>query len=204
VFDEFVPVSNSLVQIVDGANCRLTYSGPYLGSWRSTFGNADARGRECFEGFNSTEPGFDEAKAAARSRRDGIDYITSHVGDLPKVAVARFLRTFGVFRPGQQTELEALEGRPLEWERAGTYVYWGLAALAIGGVVVLIRRRATIWPLVAALLTVAVSTVITYGTQRFRIAAEPAIVVFAAAALVALGSAVQTPARTRERTGSPG
>jgi hypothetical protein len=204
VFDELVPVSNSLVQIVDGANCRLTYSGPYLGSWRSTFGNADARGRECFEGFNSSETGFDEAKAAARSRRDGIDYITSHLGDLPKVAAARFLRTFGVFRPGQQTELEALEGRPLDWQRTGTYIYWGLAALAIGGLVVLIRRRATIWPLVAALLTVAFSTVITYGTQRFRITAEPAIVVFAAAALVALGSAVGSGARTREETGVAG
>jgi hypothetical protein len=189
-FDEFVPVSNSLVQIVDGANCRLTYSGPYLGSWRSTFGNADARGRECFEGFNGREPGFDEAEAAARSRRDGIDYITSHAGDLPKVAVARWLRTFGLFRPGQQTELEALEGRPLDWERAGTFLYWLLAPLAIGGLVLLLRRHATVWPLVAALVTVTVSTVITYGTQRFRITAEPAIVVLAATALVAMGTGV--------------
>jgi hypothetical protein len=195
-FDELVPVSNSLVQIVDGANCRLTYSGPYLGSWRSTFGNADARGRECFEGFNGREPGFDEAEAAARSRRDGIDYITSHAGDLPKVAVARWLRTFGLFRPGQQTELEALEGRPLGWERAGTIMYWVLAALAIGGLVVLVRRRATVWPLVAAIVTVVVSTVITYGTQRFRITAEPAIVVFAAAAIVAVAN------RARSRAGA--
>jgi hypothetical protein len=189
-FDELVPVSNSLVQIVDGANCRLTYSGPYLGSWRSTFGNADARGRECFEGFNGREPGFDEAEAAARSRRDGIDYITSHAGDLPKVAVARWLRTFGLFRPGQQTELEALEGRPLDWERAGTFLYWLLAPLAIGGLVLLLRRHATVWPLVATLVTVTVSTVITYGTQRFRITAEPAIVVLAATALVAIGTGV--------------
>ena len=74
-FHEFVPVSNSLVQIVDGANCRLTYSGPFLGSWRSTFGNADARGTECFEGFNGSQPGFDEAQAADVSRRDGLHYI---------------------------------------------------------------------------------------------------------------------------------
>lgn len=185
-FHSFVPVSNSLVQIVDGANCRLTYSGPFLGSWRSTFGNADARGAECFEGFNGSQPGFDEAKAAEVSRRDGIEYIRAHVGDLPKVAVARFLRTFGLFRPAQQTQLEALEGRPLGWERAGTYLYWVLAPLAIGGFVVLVRRRAAVWPLAAAVLTVAVSTVITYGTQRFRITAEPAILVFAATALVAI------------------
>ena len=185
-FNEFVPVSNSLVQIVDGANCRLTYSGPYLGSWRSTFGNADAHGTECFEGFNGSQPGFDEAKAAAVSRRDGLNYISGHLTALPKVAAARLLRTFGLFRPAQQTQLEALEGRPLGWERAGTYMYWVLAPLAIGGLVVLIRRRATVWPLVAAIITVVVSTVLTYGTQRFRITAEPAILVLAAAALVAI------------------
>jgi 4-amino-4-deoxy-L-arabinose transferase-like glycosyltransferase len=189
-FDAFVPVSNSLVQIVDGANCRLTYSGPYLGSWRSTFGNADAHGRECFEGFNGSQPGFDEAKAAEISRRDGLDYVGSHLGDLPKVAVARWLRTFALFRPGQQTQLEALEGRPLGWERAGTWMFWVLAPLAIAGLVLLVRRRATIWPLVATLITVTVSVIITYGTQRFRITAEPAILVFAAAALVALARRV--------------
>jgi hypothetical protein len=120
------------------------------------------------------------------SRRDGLDYISAHVGDLPKVAAARLLRTFGLFRPAQQTQLEALEGRPLGWERAGTYMYWVLVPLAIGGLVVLIRRRATVWPLVAAVITVVVSTVLTYGTQRFRITAEPAILVLAAAALVAI------------------
>jgi 4-amino-4-deoxy-L-arabinose transferase-like glycosyltransferase len=189
-FHSFVPVSNSLVQIVDGANCRLTYSGPYLGSWRSTFGNADANGHECFEGFNGSEPGFDEAKAAEVSRRDGLEYIRDHLGDLPKVSVARLLRTFALFRPAQQTRLEALEGRPLDWEQAGTGMYYVLAIAAIGGFVVMLRRRATLWPLAAAVLTVVLSSILTYGTQRFRITAEPAIVVFAAVGLVALAWAI--------------
>jgi 4-amino-4-deoxy-L-arabinose transferase-like glycosyltransferase len=188
-FHSFVPVSNSLVQIVDGANCRLTYGGPFLGSWRSTFGNADANGHECFEGFNGSKPGFDEAKAAEVSRRDGLEYIRDHLGDLPKVGVARLLRTFGLFRPAQQTQLEALEGRPLGWERAGTGMYYVLAVAAIGGFVVMLRRRATLWPLAAAVLTVVLSSILTYGTQRFRITAEPAIVVFAAVGLVALARA---------------
>ena len=113
-FDEFVPVSNSLVQIVDGANCRLTYSGPYLGSWRSTFGNADAHGTECFEGFNGSQPGFDEAKAAAVSRRDGLDYIR-RASRRPAEGRARRACSgrSALFRPAQQTQLEALEGRPL-------------------------------------------------------------------------------------------
>lgn len=207
-FNEFVPVSNSLVQIVDGANCRLTYSGPYLGSWRSTFGNADAHGTECFEGFNGSKPGFDEAKAADVSRRDGIHYIRSHASELPKVAAARFLRTFGLFRPAQQTQLEALEGRPLGWERAGTAMYYVLALLAIAGLVLLARRRASVWPLAAALLTVAVSTILTYGTQRFRITAEPAILVLAATTIVTLARRIANgpqagPRRTASAAESP-
>lgn len=184
-FHAFVPVSNSLVTTVDGANCRLTYSGPSLGSWRSTFGTADANRGECFEGFNGSRPGFNEAHAADRSRRDGLAYIGNHLSSLPKVIVARELRTFGMFRPWQQTELEALEGRPLSWERAGTVMYWVLAVLALAGTVLLARRRAPIWPLLATIASVVVSSALTYGTQRFRITAEPAIVVLAAAAFVA-------------------
>jgi 4-amino-4-deoxy-L-arabinose transferase-like glycosyltransferase len=185
-FHSFVPVSNSLVQIVDGANCRLTYGGPFLGSWRSTFGNADAHGDECFEGFNGSKPGFDEAKAAEVSRRDGLEYIRDHLGALPKVGTARLLRTFALFRPAQQTQLEALEGRPLGWERAGTGMYYVLAIAAIGGFVTMLRRKATVWPLAAAVLTVVLSSILTYGTQRFRITAEPAIVALAAVGFVAL------------------
>lgn len=194
-FHAFVPVSNSLVQIVDGANCRLTYSGPSLGSWRSTFGTADANRGECFEGFNGSKPGFNEADAADRSRRDGLAYVRHHLSSLPKVIVARELRTFGMFRPWQQTELEALEGRPLAWERAGTVMYWMLAPLAIAGLVVLVRRQVPVWPLVATIVSVVLSTALTYGTQRFRITAEPAIVVLAAATVAGFHRR-RAPART--------
>lgn len=195
-FHAFVPVSNSLVQIVDGANCRLTYSGPSLGSWRSTFGTADANRGECFEGFNGSRPGFDEAAAADRSRRDGLAYVRDHASSLPKVIAARELRTFGGFRPWQQTKLEALEGRPLAWERAGTVMYWVLAPLAIAGLTLLVRRRIPVWPLGATIATVVVSSALTYGTQRFRITAEPAVVVLAATALVAGSRRLRRPTRT--------
>jgi len=95
------------------------------------------------------------------------------------------LRTFGLFRPGQQVELEALEGRPAGWERAGTWAEWVLEALAVAGAVVLVRRRAPVWPLVAAVASVLVATLVTYGNQRFRMGAEPAIIVAASAAVVA-------------------
>jgi hypothetical protein len=189
-FHRFVPVSNNVGTALAGANCGPTYSGPYLGSWRSTFGTGDRSAGQCFTGFNGSQRGFDEATAAADARHQGITYARDHLVDLPKVAAARLLRTFGLFRPGQQVQLEALEGRPEGWERGGTWLEWVLEALAIGGAVVLVRRRAPLWPLAAAVVSVLVATLVTYGNQRFRMGAEPAIIVCAAAALVTLGRRV--------------
>jgi 4-amino-4-deoxy-L-arabinose transferase-like glycosyltransferase len=185
-FHQLVPVSNNLGTALAGANCGPTYRGTYLGSWRSTFGAGDASAGQCFTGFNGSQRHFDEARAAADARHRGLTYARDHLGDLPRVALARLGRTFGVFRPAQQIELEALEGRPAGWERAGTWLEWALYPLAVAGAVVLARRRAPGWPLAAALISVVVSTLITYGNQRFRIGAEPAILVTAATAVVAL------------------
>ena len=54
-FHELVPVSNNLGTALAGANCDLTYSGPSLGSWRSTFGSGDADRGQCFTGFNGSQ-----------------------------------------------------------------------------------------------------------------------------------------------------
>ncbi len=185
-FHAFVPVSNNLGTALAGANCTLTYHGPGLGSWRSTFGPGDASTGQCFTGFNGRQPHFNEATAAAAARKQGLDFARNHIGDLPKVAAARLLRSAGLFRPGQQIQLEALEGRPIAWERAGTYLDWILYPFAILGLVLLLRRRVGAWPLAAAVVSVLVSTLVTYGNQRFRIGAEPTILVGAAAGIVAL------------------
>ena len=50
-FHSFVAVSNNLGTALAGANCELTYHGPALGSWRSTFGSDDASRGRCFTGF---------------------------------------------------------------------------------------------------------------------------------------------------------
>ncbi len=186
-FHSFVAVSNNLGTALAGANCGPTYSGEFLGSWRSTFGPGDASSGECFTGFNGRQPHFNEATAAGAARSQGVDFMRDHVSSLPKVAAARLLRTFGMFRPDQQINLEALEGRPEVWERLGTWFDWLLYPFAVGGLILLIRRRAPVWPLIAAVLSVIASTLVTYGNQRFRIGAEPAIIVGAATGAVALG-----------------
>jgi hypothetical protein len=65
-------------------------------------------------------------------------------------------------------------------------MFWLLAPLAIAGAWLLHRRRQ---PLVILLMPVAMVTLtalLTYGSTRFRFAAEPSIVVLAAVALDAL------------------
>ncbi len=191
-FHRFVPVSNNVATLVDGANCDATYGGAELGLWRETFSEfGDAartmpQARACFEGFDIADPHFDEAEAATKHERDGIDYARDHAGALPKVATVRVLRTWGLYAPRQQVQFETLEGRPHSWQMIGTVLDWVLLPFAIAGVFVLRRRRTYIWPLVATVVTVSIVAASTYGQQRFRIAAEPAILVLAAVAMNAL------------------
>jgi 4-amino-4-deoxy-L-arabinose transferase-like glycosyltransferase len=183
-FHTFIPVSNNLGTVLDGANCDLTYSGTYIGSWRSEFGENRASDFGCFEGFAIDNPEFDEAVAASNARRDGLDYVRAHKRRLPAVALARLGRTWGVFNPDQQVNLGVLEGRSHRWETVGTWLHWLLLPLAAAGAVLLWRRRAVLWPLLAPIVTVSLVSIVTYGNQRFRISADPTLAVLAAASIV--------------------
>lgn len=189
--DAFVPVSNNIGTLIDGANCDQTYSGDLLGLWRETFSQFgdDARtlpqAEACFEGFDIGDPDFEEATVANHHRDDGLDYARGHLTSLPKVMAVRWLRTWGLDAPNQQVDYESLEGRPREWEMAGTVMYWVLLPFAVAGAFVVRRRRVPVWPLVCTAVVVSITAALTYGQQRFRVAAEPAIVVLAAVSIVA-------------------
>jgi 4-amino-4-deoxy-L-arabinose transferase-like glycosyltransferase len=196
-FDAFVPVSNNAATLVDGANCDPTYQGANLGLWRETFSQFGDRARQlpqaqaCFEGFDIADPNFDEVKVASKHRRDGLQYAQDHAGSLPKVMAVRVLRTWGLYAPRQQVNFESLEGRPREWQMRGTVMHWIVLPLAVIGVVLLRRRRAVVWPLVTTALAVSVISALTYGQQRFRVGAEPALCVLAAASIVAFARTVR-------------
>jgi 4-amino-4-deoxy-L-arabinose transferase-like glycosyltransferase len=188
----FVPISNNIGTAVDGANCELTYAGAQIGLWRetfTTFGDA-ARQRPqavaCFEGFDIRRRGFDETEVANTHRSNGIRYARDHLSRVPLVVAVRELRTWGLYAPRQQIEFESLEGRPRRWQGVGTVMYWVLLPLAVVGVFVLVRRRVRVWPLLSTAVVVVITTALTYGQQRFRSAAEPAIVVLAAVTVAAV------------------
>jgi hypothetical protein len=88
--------------------------------------------------------------------------------------------------------LAVLEGRNHTWERLGTLLTWVLIPLAIAGVVILVRARRIVWPLLAPIVTVSIVSVLTYGNQRFRIGADPMLAVLAAVSIVTVVNGIGT------------
>jgi 4-amino-4-deoxy-L-arabinose transferase-like glycosyltransferase len=202
----FVPISNNIGTAVDGANCDLTYSGSQIGLWRETFSQFGDSARRrpqaqaCFEGFDIGRRDFEEADVASSHRGDGITYARDHFSRAPLVVAVRELRTWGLYAPRQQIDFESFEGRPKRWQAVGTVMYWVLLPLAVVGAVLLLRRRARIWPLLSTAVVVAFTTALTYGQQRFRIADEPSLIVLAAVSVAAVAGHRRRPTKTTETT----
>lgn len=172
-----------------GSNCEAAYYGPLLGSFAG----------DCALGAGgvarwSVPPGTDDARAAGMvdqaTRRMAMDYVKTQKSRLPVLVAARIGRTLGVFRVSTSLEFDEGIGAHPATQRVGYGVNLLLMPLALGGVVLLARRR-EVDDLVVLLAgpLVAISTgVLVYGAARMRVAAEPAIAILAASALVSLVS----------------
>jgi hypothetical protein len=174
-----VLVSSNSGNELEGANCASTFHGTLFGAWDAA----------C---VRPTPAGATELSWAATSRRVGLDYALSQPARLPAVAAARVLRVWGVWSPVDQAHLEAIESRNLHWQLVG----WGydlvMLLLAVPGVVLLVRRRAEIAPLVAVVAAVIVTAAASNGNQRFRLAADPILAIAAATFLIAAWQATRT------------
>lgn len=174
VMGEVIPVSNNTGTLLAGANCADTYSGKYEGAWL----------------YSCVAPGDDpalgEAEKATLMRRTGIDYARAHAAELPGVVAARVGRTWGVAYLANDVNLATLDGRNRTWSLVSTRVHFVVLGLAVGGAVVLARRRSrSLWVLGAMPALVTLTSALGYGSQRFRAGAEPALAVLAAVALAA-------------------
>src|SRR3954454_17303793 len=124
-FDRFTPISHNDSTVLAGANCDETYHGPDLGSWRF----------DCI----SPRKTLKEGRQAATWRQEGIDYAGDHAGPRPVVVPGRVLGAGGPWQPRRQ--LDFAEGRAKWAEAAGVVVYYLLVPFAVGGAVLLWRRR---------------------------------------------------------------
>ena len=95
-------------------------------------------------------------------------------------------RDWGLFRPKDMLFINEAEGRPRWLTSLGLGFYYPLLALAIVGGVLLRRRRVRMWFLLVPPVIVTAGALLSYGQTRFRVPAEPIIVVLAAVAITAV------------------
>ena len=186
-FDEPVLISTNSNSVFAGANCDRVYHGDLIGLWS-------------FSCYGPVKRG-DESQEALEYRKQGLDYARDHAGRVPLIATIRLARVWELYRPLQQVQYEFLEGRSRWASRAGLVLYYPTLLLAIGGALVLRRRRFPVWPFLAFAAMVSVVAVTVYGITRFRIAAEPALIVLAA---VSVDFALRRRAERRSGQGEEG
>jgi hypothetical protein len=169
-----------------GSNCDDVYSGTAIGL---TSLSVECNGTGVTD--DTDHPSGDQSQQSREWRRRAFEYIGDHAGRLPAVVAARVGRVWGVFRPYDMVSYNVGEGRPEGISRVAITVHFPMLLVAGFGAWWLRRRRVPIGPLVAPLIVVTVGAAITYGQARFRAAAEPALLVFAAAAVIAVIATIE-------------
>jgi 4-amino-4-deoxy-L-arabinose transferase-like glycosyltransferase len=172
VFDRFIIAADSST-VIAGANCRDTYYGHDIGWWSLRCLERARTRTQLLQGDASTT-------AAVRFAR-------RHISRLPLVAVVRVARTFDLYQPLRQGNLEPRR----RWvDVAGLVIYYPLLVLALIGA---LRLRKDRWILLAPVWMVIVVSIAGWGIGRFRVAADVSLIVLAAWAVC------RSPVAGRER-----
>jgi 4-amino-4-deoxy-L-arabinose transferase-like glycosyltransferase len=160
------------------ANCESTYYGP----WRGYF---DIRCALAIKSKDHLTLADDESQEDIVYQREALAYVRGHLSRLPVVETVRLLRIVGLYETSRNVRVDAyIEGRSPIWiSWAALYSFWTIALLSIAGTFVLRRRKIPVHPLLATVVVVFVTVVVTYASTRFRTTAEPALVVLASAAI---------------------
>ena len=184
-FAQPVPLSVGLGATMQAGNCGPTYSGDLVGYY--------AFGCILLAPGISTDPSV----ADGDFRRLATTYITEHKADFARVAAIRVGRTFAVYAPFQQRELESERGTTMWVLTAALWSFWLLVPLAVYGIVVARRRQVPIYPLLAFFLLALIVVIPTIGAVRYRAMAEVPFVILAGVGINALArrlAAAQGPA----------
>lgn len=129
----------------------------------------------------------DESSRDVDAREQAITYIRDHKKQFVVVAAARIGRIWNVFRPFQNARFDGtIEGRGLAQARLALVAYYLYVVAAIGGLVVLRRRRRPIWPYLVLAAVVTFTVAISFGVQRYRIPVDVALPALASVGIDAL------------------
>ena len=189
-FDAPVYIALTDHALIQG-NCPEVFDGPDIGTWTVSCVVEMAcpdepNFRRCLASLG-TEPGPDLSETMDETRRVSLRHVRNNLGRMPAVVLAREGRTWSLFAMPDQM---ARDGFLLQHSRAtlrwSYAAYYGVAAAAVGGVVVLRRRGRPVFPLAALAATVTVTTAVAFGETRYRAIADVALVVAAAVAIDAL------------------
>jgi 4-amino-4-deoxy-L-arabinose transferase-like glycosyltransferase len=174
VFDQPTAISTNEGGLLAGANCHDAYYSPLIGTWACLPRNDPAWGEN-------------EAVISGHLRTRALDYASEHAGRVPAVVGVRILRVWDLWKPPDSAHFEAsIADRDIQAQRAAMLSLYLLVPLAVYGAVVLRRRGQPLRILLVPIVFVTLVAALSYGSTRFRVAAEPAIVVLASVAAAAL------------------
>ncbi len=169
-------ISTGLGVTLATANCNATYHGRVLGYWSLP----------CSYLSNPSSLG-DESAQDLYERNRALHYVSEHEGQAAVVALARIGRTFGLYAPIDQIKLDTyVEKHPYLVGLAGLSLYYVFSLASIAGAVVLWRRRVTLLPFGAILVTDIIATVISFGQTRYRAPMEVVLAILTGVAFDAL------------------
>lgn len=180
-FDHPVLISTAPGIGLADSNCDEVYYGDLLGFWYI--------GPECLVDLDLSK---DPSSEDLRLRKVAFDYMSSHRSRIPVVVGARLGRLWQLYEPLTSIGASALDGRTTggsSWVLASSFL---LYPLAIGGVVIGVRRKLEVFAALIPAVVVSTTMLFTAGLVRYRVSADVGLVLLAALCL----SCIPAPGRS--------
>jgi 4-amino-4-deoxy-L-arabinose transferase-like glycosyltransferase len=161
-------------------NCDPTYFGPKLGYWELQCSDPEPVG--------PNGELLDESQRDRIRREAATSYIGDNLGRLVTVAApARVARMFNVYDPVQTARFDIyVESRDFRLSMLALVQYYLVAAAAAVGAVVAWRRRLPLFVVLLWPALVAGVALVGFGSNRYRVSAEPSFIWLAALGLCAV------------------
>lgn len=187
-FDSPVFLSTGFEITWASSNCPDTYEGNFKAYW-SIACTVDYMKRA-----EENRPGADRATRMREVGRLGTEFVKNHKAEFAKLTVLRVGRVLGLYRVQQQMKLDVYpEGRGTNVVRLAWWSYFALLPFTFAGMFFLRRDKRRLLMLTSTIGVALLVCAITFGNTRYRVTAEPALVLLAAFGLVKVA------ARARER-----